>query len=111
MSNFAVFVAFVHLYRYCQKLPHDLYTVLTPVFKTERREAKAGELELRGDHSLPYPAELELPPYMYRSTMTLPMNCPVKEVIEVSECVHGRVIDVGGKKPLWPHLQHTHYQN
>ena len=71
--------------RYCQKLPSDRYTVLTPVFKTESCpicNMAERELVTRGQK------------YWYRSVAALPMSCPIKEDIEVGQMGHRHAEDV-----------------
>ena len=70
--------------RYCQKLPSDRYTVLTPVFKTESCpifNMAERELVTRGQK------------YWYRSVAALPMSCPIKEDIEVGQMGHRHAED------------------
>ena len=70
------------IHRYCQKLPSDRYTVLTPVFKTEKHH-----VELHRDRFGVY--EMDdvgvQQEFEYRSHMILPINCPVKDETIVSQ--------------------------
>ena len=71
--------------RYCQKLPSDRYTVLTPVFKTETRNVPESLYEV--DMAQPDRDYMDPDRWKYRSTMTLPMNCPVKDEVLVGSQV------------------------
>ena len=65
------------VYRYCQKLPKDKFTILTPVFLTDK-EATENVPSL---HPLVRDVAKE---YVYKSSVQLPMNCPLKNSITVS---------------------------
>lgn len=61
--------------RYCQIFPKDGYTHLTPDFCLEK-QLIAGTTE-KNPYRVPF-QEME-----FRSTLTFPMSCPIKEPIQV----------------------------
>ena len=63
--------------RYCQKLPKDKFTILTPVFVTEKRAVQ----DMASLHHLVKDVAKE---FVYKSSVQLPMNCPLKCSISVS---------------------------
>ena len=67
--------------RYCQKFPHDDYTILTPVFRVTKlpKDNATPGVELYSDEE-----DEEDPKHDYICHVSLPMNCPLKETIEVT---------------------------
>ena len=66
-------------HRYCQKLPKDKFTILTPVFVTEKQSVE----DVTSLHRLVKDVARE---FVYQSSVQLPMNCPLKCSIPV--CLH-----------------------
>ena len=67
------------LFRYCQVLPKDRYTILTPDFKVEMREITS-RTEFNRYRT---PGQQ----YEYCCTLTFPMSSPIKESILVGTCM------------------------
>ena len=65
--------------RYCQSLPGDRYTTLAPVFKLETKKMKELKHDPLARHLDPSSTEVA-----FRSTLVMPMLCPLKEEIIVS---------------------------
>lgn len=66
--------------RYCQRLPCDEFTVLVPSFKVRKipkdNPGNLGEVIYTDD-------EDEDHNFNYICSLSLPFNCPIKEIIEV----------------------------
>ena len=67
--------------RYCQRLPCDEFTVLTPFF--EVRKIRKDDPGNRGE-VIYTEDEDEDPKFNYICSLSLPFNCPIKKIIEVS---------------------------
>ena len=67
-------------FRYCQKLPCDMYTILSPTFTFVKRK-KDGAC-CPDDDSDDDEEDCD-PKHEYQCQLTLPMNCPVKETVQV----------------------------
>ena len=92
---------YVNVYRYCQQLPHDEYTVLVPHFSVFK-------ISKYGDVSEELSTELEEeedPNFDFISYLTLPINCPIKKIIEVSPSPFYLVILFLQSPPLDSKLQ------
>ena len=78
MHVYAFLTLLICVLRYCQKLPRDKYTVLTPVFVTKEKKPVEDVPDLE-------PAVRDAAEgYVYQRSLELPMNCPLKHSITVS---------------------------
>ena len=77
--------------RYCHRLPHDDYTKLAPFFevvKMPKDRSSGSEVVLFGGEE----DEDEDPKHDYICTVTLPINCPIKAPVKVSNSVMSLVV-------------------
>lgn len=69
----------LHTCRYCQKLPCDMYTVLSPTFAFSKRKREGAYCPYDDDDD----DDDSDPMHEYRCELALPMSCPVKETMQV----------------------------
>lgn len=68
-------------FRYCDRLPQDDYSKLSPIFEVVKRPKLGGPPRPLSDLSLE--EEEEDPAHVYICYLRLPINCPLKDTIEV----------------------------